>query len=82
MGLVIGSRHCDEVGQGRTREHGRYCSHLCRRRWHHAVAELGEPGRLNHISKMVLSIVKFGGPTCTVASTIFEIWLGSLGRPE
>ena len=23
-----------------------------------------------------------GGPTCTVASTIFELWLGGLGRPE
>ena len=31
MRLVIGSRHCDEEGQGRTCEHGRHCSHLCRR---------------------------------------------------
>ena len=27
-----------------------------------AVADFGEPSRPSHISKMVLSIVKFGGP--------------------
>ena len=28
----------------------------------YGVAGFGEPARLNHISKTVLSIVKFGGP--------------------
>ena len=27
-----------------------------------AVTDFGEPARTSHISKMVLSIVKFGGP--------------------
>ena len=40
---------------------------------------LGQTVRLNHISKMVLSIVKFGGSTCTEASAVFELWLGGLG---
>ena len=31
--------------------------------WHnHAVADFGEPAKASHISKTVLSIVKFGGP--------------------
>ena len=30
--------------------------------WHnHAVADFGEPAKASHISKTVLSIVKFGG---------------------
>ena len=32
----------------------------------------------SHISKIVLSIVKIGPPTCTVDRTIFEMWLGAL----
>ena len=32
----------------------------------------------NHISKMVLSTVHFGPPTCTVDRTVFELWLGGL----
>ena len=32
--------------------------------WHnHAVADLGQPAKASHISKAVLSIVKFGGPS-------------------
>ena len=31
----------------------------------HAVADFGESARTSHISKMVLSIVKFGGPNKT-----------------
>ena len=37
------------------------------------VADFGEPDRTSHISKMVLSIVKFGGPKRTVRSTVFEL---------
>ena len=33
---------------------------------------------LNLISK-VLAFVQVGGPKCTEASTIFEMWLGGLG---
>ena len=43
-----------------------------------AVADFGEPSRPSHISKMVLSIVKFGGPQWMVGGTVFETWLGSL----
>ena len=32
----------------------------------------------NHISKMVVSTVRVGGPILTVDRTIFEMWLGSL----
>ena len=28
----------------------------------HPLADFGEPARTSHISKMVLSVVKFGGP--------------------
>ena len=42
------------------------------------IADLGEPARLSHISKMVLSIVKFGGPVLTVGRTVFEMWLGAV----
>ncbi len=31
-----------------------------------------------HISKMVLPTVNLGPPPCTVDTTIFEMWLGSL----
>ena len=33
-------------------------------------------------STSVLDFVKSGPPPCTEASTIFELWLGGLGRPE
>ena len=47
--------------------------------WHnHAVADFGEPAKASHISKTVLSIVKFGGPKWIVGGTIFEMWLGGL----
>ena len=35
----------------------------------YVVAEFGEPDRTSHISKMVLSIVKFGGPCKTELRT-------------
>ena len=38
-----------------------------------AVADYGQPARLSDISKMVLSIVKLGGPRLTVGSTMFEL---------
>ena len=38
-----------------------------------AVADSGVPASTSHISKMVLSIVKFGGPDLTVGSTVFEL---------
>ena len=41
-----------------------------------AVTDFGEPARLSHISKMVLSIVKFGVPDWAVGSTTFEMWIG------
>ena len=42
------------------------------------MTDSGEPTRTSHISKMVLSIVKFGGPKWLVGGTIFEMWLGAL----
>ena len=33
-------------------------------------------------SASVLDFVKSGPPPCTVTSTIFELWLGGLGRPK
>ena len=41
-----------------SRQHG---WEQCRPRFHLAVTDLGEPAKTRHISKMVLSIVKFGG---------------------
>ena len=35
----------------------------------HVAAEFGEHGKSSHISKMVLSIVKFGGPAKTELRT-------------
>ena len=40
-----------------------------------AVTGCGEPARTSHISKMVLSTVKFGGPKLTVDRTVFEMLL-------
>ena len=41
-----------------------------------AVADLGEPPKLNHISKIVLSTVNLGPPSCTVDSNCLErhVW--------
>ena len=36
----------------------------------------------SHISKTVLSIVKFGGPKWIVGGTIFEMWLGLSSSPK
>ena len=32
----------------------------------------------NHISKMVVSTVRVGGPKWIVGGTVFEMWLGAL----
>ena len=31
-----------------------------------------------NLNAKVLDFVKFGGPTCTVDRTVFELWLGAL----
>ena len=36
----------------------------------------------NHISKMVVSTVRVGGPILTVDRTIFEMWLGDCKSTE
>ena len=43
-----------------------------------AGTDCGELDKTSHISKMVLSIVKFGGPKWMVGGTVFEMWLGAL----
>ena len=57
---------------------GRQQCELDRLRHSRAVADCGGPAKLSHISKMVLSIVKFGGPSLAVDTTVFEMWVGSL----
>ena len=39
-------------------------------------------GRLDGLMVPVLSTVYVGGPECTVDGTVFEMWLGALGRLE
>ena len=52
-----------EDGHSRLRAGFKFTAHECCPCYDRAVTDFGEPARTSHNSKMVLSIVKFGGPS-------------------